>query len=71
MSKLTEREIEIIALVCLGASNQEIASRLGICIQTVKNHLHNIYRKLGRRRVGVAVWYEQFKNNPTSITPSA
>lgn len=52
MNHLTHRELEIIALIDEGLSNKEIAVRLRIEIQTVKNHVHNILEKLdldGRR----------------------
>lgn len=51
---LTHREREIIGLIDEGLSNKEIAVRLHIEIQTVKNHVHNILEKLqlnGRREV--------------------
>ncbi|HWQ74027.1 MAG TPA: LuxR C-terminal-related transcriptional regulator [Syntrophomonas sp.] len=44
---LTKREKEILELLCSGASNQNIADRLYISLPTVKNHVHNIYGKLG------------------------
>lgn len=43
---LTEREHEIVWLVCAGLSNKHIARKLGCCDGTVKVHLHNIYQKL-------------------------
>lgn len=52
LPSLTRREIEIIALIEEGLSNKEIAVRLQIEVQTVKNHIHNILEKLqldGRR----------------------
>ncbi|MBN2011046.1 response regulator transcription factor [candidate division KSB1 bacterium] len=44
--KLTPREVEIINRVADGLSNKEIAQRLSIEPQTVKNHIHNILDKL-------------------------
>jgi DNA-binding NarL/FixJ family response regulator len=44
---LTPREAEIVALVTQGFRNKEIAEKLSISEQTVKNHLQNIYDKLG------------------------
>jgi len=44
---VTGREIEIIALVCRGKTNQEIAEELCISTQTVKDHNYNIFRKTG------------------------
>jgi len=46
---LTGREIELLALVAEGLSNQEIAQRLYISLPTVKWHIGNILGKLGVR----------------------
>ncbi len=46
---LTERELEILRLVCQGMSNQEIADRLALSVGTVKTHVHSIFGKLGAR----------------------
>jgi ATP/maltotriose-dependent transcriptional regulator MalT len=46
---LTRRETEIMSLLDDGLSNQEIADRLFISIDTVKTHLQNIYGKLDAR----------------------
>lgn len=43
---LTNREIEVLALITEGLSNQEIANRLFITIKTVKTHVSNILSKL-------------------------
>jgi DNA-binding NarL/FixJ family response regulator len=44
---LTEREHTILRAVARGLSNQAIARELWVTEQTVKFHLHNVYRKLG------------------------
>ena len=44
---LSVREREIVALVAQGFKNKEMAERMFISEQTVKNHLHNIFDKLG------------------------
>ncbi len=44
---LSAREREIIALVAQGYRNREMAEKMFISEQTVKNHLHNIFEKLG------------------------
>jgi LuxR family transcriptional regulator, maltose regulon positive regulatory protein len=43
---LSERELEVLALVASGKSNQEIASSLFVSLSTVKTHINNLYRKL-------------------------
>jgi len=46
---LSEREQEVLALVCLSKRNYEIAGILGIVNETVKTHLQHIFRKFGLR----------------------
>jgi DNA-binding NarL/FixJ family response regulator len=46
---LSERELEILALIARGNSNKEIASQLFIAEGTVKNHVTHILGKLGVR----------------------
>jgi two-component system, NarL family, nitrate/nitrite response regulator NarL len=44
---LSQREREIVGLVAQGFKNKEMAEKMFISEQTVKNHLHNIFDKLG------------------------
>jgi two-component system nitrate/nitrite response regulator NarL len=44
---LTDREREVVQHVAQGFRNKQIAEKLFISEQTVKNHLHNIFDKLG------------------------
>lgn len=46
---LSERELEVLAILSEGASNKEIAAQLYIAEGTVKNHITNILGKLGVR----------------------
>jgi DNA-binding NarL/FixJ family response regulator len=45
--RLSKREVEVLELVAVGASNGDIAERLHISQATVKSHLINIFGKLG------------------------
>ncbi len=49
---LTAREREILSLMCENHSNQEIAEILSVAESTVKTHLHNIYKKMGKKKRG-------------------
>ncbi len=44
---LSERELEVLRLVGEGYTNQEIASRLYVSLNTIKKHTSNIFGKLG------------------------
>ena len=46
LSGLTDREREILSYAAVGRSNKEIADQLCVSVDTVKTHLHHIYRKL-------------------------
>jgi DNA-binding CsgD family transcriptional regulator len=44
---ITKRERQIVQHVCLGKTNKQIADELFISLQTVKDHTHRIYSKMG------------------------
>lgn len=44
---LTDRELQIVRLVCHGSTNAQIAQRLTIGVSTVKTHLLHVFEKLG------------------------
>lgn len=46
---LSQRQSEVVLEVVRGHSNREIADKLGISLQTVKDHMHDIFRVLGVR----------------------
>jgi LuxR family maltose regulon positive regulatory protein len=55
LEPLTQRELEVLHLICEGCSNQQISERLVVTINTVKKHTSNIYSKLGVKRRTQAV----------------
>ena len=54
---LTNREIEILKLLASGMANKQIAFRLKISEKTVRNHVSNMYEKLGIYDRSQAVLY--------------
>jgi len=57
------REEQVATLMAEGLQNNDIASRLGISVQTVKNHTASIYAASGcRNRTQVAVAYERARH---------
>ncbi|CAH1546273.1 Transcriptional regulator VpsT [Vibrio rotiferianus] len=54
---LTKRERQIITFLSMGASNQQIAENLFVSENTVKTHLHNIFKKIEvKNRVQALIW---------------
>jgi len=47
LEELSARELDVLKLIAKGFSNDEIARTLFISPHTVKNHVSNIYRKMG------------------------
>ncbi|MGA4838840.1 response regulator transcription factor [Streptomyces sp. G45] len=52
---LAPREVDVLAWVALGATNAEVAERLGLRPETVKSYLRSAMRRLGARTRGEAV----------------
>lgn len=54
---LTPRETQVLRLIAMGLSNKEISESLEISIETVKEHVQNLLRKLALEdRTQAAVW---------------
>jgi DNA-binding NarL/FixJ family response regulator len=54
---LTSREIEILSLIAVGATNEEIGNKLCISTNTVKTHVYNIFHKIKvPNRLQAALW---------------
>jgi DNA-binding CsgD family transcriptional regulator len=46
LQKISSRELEVLAILCEGSSNDEISQCLGISRRTVENHVSSLLRKL-------------------------
>jgi HD-GYP domain-containing protein (c-di-GMP phosphodiesterase class II) len=54
---LTDREVEVLRLVARGHTNRDVAGRLSISEETVRNHVKHIYDKIGiSTRAGAALF---------------
>lgn len=47
LEELSQRELDVLKLIARGMNNDQIAERLFISPHTVKNHVSNVYRKMG------------------------
>jgi DNA-binding CsgD family transcriptional regulator len=52
---LSKRELEVLALMAQGLSNQEIADRMFVSLNTIKTHTSNIFSKLDVKRRTAAI----------------
>jgi DNA-binding NarL/FixJ family response regulator len=69
-ARLTRRELDIVREVSEGASNKDIAARFSLSEQTVKNHLSNIFDKLGvSTRLELALYAAHHCLLPAAIHP--
>ena len=54
---LSPREGEVLALICRGLTNEEIAARAYLSVNTVKTYIRTAYRKIGARsRAQAILW---------------
>lgn len=54
---LTRRERDVLALICEGLADKEIAARLNLALNTVRNHVATVYSKLDvHSRSEAIVW---------------
>lgn len=66
INDLSEREIEILHLICQGYSNKEVADKLFLSKRTVDKHRSNILDKTGSKNTASLVMYA-IKNNIINI----
>jgi DNA-binding NarL/FixJ family response regulator len=68
---LSEKEVAVLAELCNGHTNKQIAARLWLSEQTVKFHLRNIYRKLGIKSRTEALRYAYEHDLAAASAPAA
>lgn len=68
---LSEKELAVLAELCHGSTNKQIAARLWLSEQTVKFHLRNIYRKLGIKSRTEALRYAYEHDLAAAPVPAA
>jgi DNA-binding NarL/FixJ family response regulator len=57
MENLTQRELEVLKLICNGLSTKEVAAKLGIAFKTAACHRQRILNKVrARNSVGLLRW---------------
>jgi DNA-binding CsgD family transcriptional regulator len=62
---LTDREREVLALICEGRSDAQMGTMLNLSQNTVRNHIASLYRKIGvNRRSAAIIWARE-----RAITP--
>jgi DNA-binding NarL/FixJ family response regulator len=70
--RLTSRQRAVTDLVVQGLSNQVIAARLSIALNSVKSHVHNVLSKLAvNRRLEVAAFSRNGAGSPDGSAPAA
>lgn len=68
---LTPREIDVLDRMSRGLANDAIASRLGVSLKTVQNHVSSVLAKLGARDRAHAVAIARDKPSPDRFGPGA
>jgi DNA-binding NarL/FixJ family response regulator len=69
---LSPREAEVVSLICQGLTNQEIADRAFLSINSVKTYIRSAYRKMGvAGRVGAVSWSLQNGFQPDQARTTA
>ena len=64
---ITRRELEILALIGMGLDNHEAAERLFVSVNTVRNHIWNLMKKLEQSIHRLIITELMFYYNTTSV----
>jgi PAS domain S-box-containing protein len=55
LADLTDREREVLGLICQGQSDPEMSDTLKLSRNTIRNHISSLYHKIGVHRRGAAI----------------
>src|SRR5439155_7383990 len=72
--RLTAKELRIVALIVQGYKNKEIVTQLGTTEQVIKNHLRNVYDKIGvsyRLELALFTIHHRILNEAAAATAAA
>jgi PAS domain S-box-containing protein len=57
LDELTDRERDILGLICQGQSDGDMSQTLGLSPNTIRNHVSSLFRKIGvNRRAAAIIW---------------
>jgi len=73
LDELSEREREVLGLICRGQNDYEMSAALGLSRNTIRNHIASLYRKIGVNRRGAAIIWarERGISADEALTPRA
>jgi DNA-binding CsgD family transcriptional regulator len=67
---LTDRERDVLGLICEGRSGLEMGAILKLSQNTVRNHIASLYRKIGvNRRSAAIIWARERGITPQDVLP--
>jgi DNA-binding NarL/FixJ family response regulator len=69
-SELTHRERQVASLVVRGLTNKEIAARVNLSEQTVKNHVHSVLHKTRAKTRTALTHFAQHRSFPDTAPPN-
>jgi PAS domain S-box-containing protein len=70
LDELTEREHDILGLICQGQSDSQMSQELGLSPNTIRNHVSSLFRKIGvNRRAAAIIWARERGVTGREATP--
>jgi len=70
LNELTERERDILDLICQGKNDAEMSQGLSLSPNTIRNHISSLFRKIGvNRRAAAVIWARERGLSGHDISP--